>query len=109
MIHTNHAHAASLAMVASRRFVSVALPAPLRAAGYQATGLLPGVTVLGVGIVEIDVCRRPCRRRTARGSEDAASVSYPDAGYADVEKDVFGLSEVRVQKEVLGRIGKEGN
>lgn len=109
MIHTNHAHAASLAMVASRRLVSIALPAPLRAAGYQATGLLPGVTVLGVSIVEIDVCRRPCCRRTARGSEDAAGVSYPDVGYADVEKDVFGLSEVGVQEEVLGCVGKEGD
>lgn len=109
MIHTNHAHTASLAMVASRRLVSVALPAPLRAVGYQATGLLPSVAVLGVGIVEIDVCRRPCRRRTTRGSEDAAGVSYPDAGYTDVEKDVFGLSEVGVQEEVLGCIGKEGD
>jgi len=109
VIHANHAHTASLAMVASRRFVSVTLPAPLRAAGYQATGLLPGVTVLGVSIVEVDVCRRPYFRRAARGSEDAASVGYPDAGYADVEKDVLGLREVGVQEEVLGCVGEKGD
>jgi len=109
VIHTNHAHAASLAMVASRRFVSVALPAPLRAAGYQATGLLPGVTIFGVSIVEVDVRRRPCCRRATRGSEDAAGVGYPDAGDADVEKDVFRLREVRVQEEVLGCVGEEGD